>query len=47
MKVQPTLFLCPACSRKFNSLDQMRAHERHSQLHKFQMARLQGAALAL
>ncbi len=47
MKVQATMYVCPACSRKFNSLDQMRLHEQMSQLHKFHMARLQGAALAL
>jgi RNA recognition motif-containing protein len=47
MKVQTTLFVCPACCRKFVSLEQLREHERHSKLHAFNVAKLQQPTLAL
>lgn len=47
MKTQTVMYICPACSRKFNSAEQMRLHETSSDMHKFHMLKLNNMALAL
>jgi hypothetical protein len=47
MKVQTTLYICPACNRKFQNMEQMKLHEKMSELHRFHMSKLQSVALSL
>lgn len=47
MKAQTIMYICPICSRKFQSAEQMKIHEKQSKLHAFNMAKLDKVALSL